>query len=107
MRIDRCPTCKRRLTRSSESNRKYWAILHRMSEKIRPRGQVFSAETFHLWAKSKFLGATDHMLPSGNTVTIPNSTATLDQDEFGKYLDKVEAFANEHGVYLEDAESAT
>lgn len=107
MRIDRCPTCKRRITRSSESNRKYWALLHVMAEKLRPRGQTFSAETFHLWAKSKFLGCTDHVLPSGKTMTIPVSTANLDQDEFNKFLDKVEAFANEHGVWLEDRESVT
>ena len=107
MRVDRCPTCKRRLTRSNDSNRKYWALLHAMSEKMKPRGQTFSAETFHLWAKSKFLGCTDHVLPSGKTMTIPMSTANLDQEQFGNYLDKVQAFANEHGVFLEDLESAT
>ena len=106
MRIDRCPTCKRRLTRSSASNRKYWSLLHIMAEKMRPRGQTFSAETFHLWAKSKFLGCTDHVLPSGKTLVIPNSTAHLDQEQFGRYLDQVEAFANEHGCWLEDQEDA-
>jgi hypothetical protein len=106
MRVDRCPTCRRRLTRSSESNRKYWALLHAMAEKMHPRGQTFSAETFHLWAKSKWLGCIDYVLPSGKTLTVPNSTANLDQEQFGKYLDKVQAFANENGVYLEDEENA-
>ena len=77
-----------------------------MAESIRPRGQVFSAETFHLWAKSKFLGCVDHVLPSGKTLTIPNSTADLDTAAFNDYMTQVEAFANERGVYLEDMESA-
>ena len=106
MRVDRCPTCKRRLTRSNESNRKYWALLHAMAEKLHPRGHVYAAETYHLWAKSKFLGCTDHVLPNGKTLVIPHSTANLDQDQFNKYLDQVEAFANEHGCWLEDREDA-
>ena len=106
MKPERCPTCKRRLTRTSEANRLYWALLHAMSEKMRQRGQTFSAETFQLWAKSKYLGCTDHILPSGKTLTIPMSTASLDSEQFGSYFDKVQAFANEHGVYLEDKETA-
>ena len=106
MRIDRCPSCRRRLTRSSESNRKYWLLLHAVSEKLPVRGQTFSADTWHLWAKSKWLGCTDHVLPSGKTLTIPASTASLDQDQFGAYLDKVQAWANEHNVWLEDEENA-
>ena len=104
MRVDRCPTCKRRITRSSESNRKYWALLHVMAEKMHPLGQTFSAETWHLWAKSRFLGCTDHVLPAGKSFVIPISTANLDQEQFGIYLDRVEAFANEHNCWLEDRE---
>lgn len=106
MQLDRCPSCKRRLTRSSESNRKYWALLHVMAEKMHPGKQTFSADTFHLWAKSRFLGCTDHVLPNGKTLTIPNSTASLDQLQFNEYLTQVEAFANEHGCWLEDREDA-
>ena len=104
--IDRCPTCKRRIKRSSEANRRYWAILHLLSERIKPRGNAHSAETWHLWCKSKFLGCTDHVLPSGKTMTIPNSTAELDTAAFNDYMTAVEAWANERGVYLEDMENA-
>ncbi len=106
MKITRCPACKRRLVRTGEQNRLYWALLHRMAEQMRPRGQTFGAETFHLWAKSRFLGCIDHVLPSGKTMTLPLSTAVLDADQFASYFDKVQAFANEHGVYLEDSEAA-
>lgn len=77
-----------------------------MSEQIKPSGVTYSADSFHLWAKSRFLGCTDHKLPSGKTITIPRSTAGLDVAEFSDYLSRVEAWANERGVYLEDMEGA-
>lgn len=99
---DRCPTCRRLYVRSHSQNARYWALLHLLSEKLRPKGQSFSPETFHLWAKSKFLGCDDFILPNGKTMTIPRSTAALDVAEFCDYMTAVEAWANEQGVYLED-----
>jgi hypothetical protein len=104
MRIDRCPTCKRRLKRSSEANRRYWALLNLMAEKMRPEGQAYSVDNYHRWAKIKFLGCIEHKLPGGKTMTEPNSTADLDTAEFSDFMTKVEAFANEYGVFLEDME---
>lgn len=100
--VERCPTCRRKMTRSTDANRRLWALYHAMSEKLHPKGETYSAETFHLWAKSKFLGATDHVLPSGKTVTVPKSTADLDTAEFSDFMTQVEAFANDAGVFLED-----
>lgn len=99
---DRCPTCKRRIRRSTEANRRYWALLHSMSEQIKPVGATYSADQWHLWARSRFLGADDIKLPSGASVTIPKSTADLDVGEFNDYMTQVEAFANERGCFLED-----
>lgn len=102
---DRCPTCRRKIKRSSEQNRRLWAIYHALAEKLRPNGQVFSAHSYHLYFKSKYLGCTEHKLPNGKTLLVPNSTAELDIAEFSEYLDRVEAFAAERDVYLEDMES--
>ncbi len=106
MKIDRCPTCHRRKTRSSHANALYWALLHRMAEGIRPRGQAYSADSWHLWAKSRFLGCDDVRLPSGKVLPVARSTAGLDVAEFADYLDRVQAWANERGVWLEDHEAA-
>ncbi len=103
MRIDRCPHCKQRLRRSSDQNRRLWALYHLMSEKIQPGGKVYSADQWHLYFKTKFLGAQDVRLPSGKVLTLPNSTADMDVPAFSEYLTQVEAFCNERGVYLEDA----
>lgn len=102
MRPDRCPTCKRRLTRSSRANRRYWLILHAVADKLRPNGQAYSAETWHRYYASRFLGCDDVRLPSGKVLTIPRSTSALDTGEFHEYATQVEADANERGVFLED-----
>lgn len=70
-----------------------------MSDKLEP---TRSPETYHLYCKKRFLGAKDHDLPNGETLTIPNSTADLDTDEFNEYMEQVEALAAEHGVYLDE-----
>lgn len=100
--VGRCPLCNRRYKRSSEANRRYWALLHAMSDELRPRGRQFSPDTWHVWAKSRFLGCTDYALPNGKTLTIPNSTAELDTADFHDYMTQVEAFANGLGVFLDD-----
>ena len=107
MRVDRCPTCRRRLVRSSEANRRYWALIHLMAERIKPKKQAYSAETWHTWAKSKWLGCVDVKLPNGETLIIPNSTADLDTAAFNDYMTQVEQWANQQNVYLEDVEDAT
>ena len=102
MKIARCPTCKRRMTRSNPANARYWALLHLLSEKLQ-KG-AYSAEQWHLWARSKFLGCEDFILPNGKPLSIPKSTAVLDVAEFGEFMTAVEAWANEHNCWLEDKE---
>ena len=106
MRIDRCPTCRRRITRSSEANRRLWAIYHLIAERIHPKRQAYSADQWHLFFKSRFLGCVDVKMPNGETFIIPNSTATLDTAQFNDYMTRVEVWANEKSVYLEDDERA-
>jgi hypothetical protein len=102
MKPDRCPTCKRRMTRSPEANRRYWALLHVMAEKLKPLDHSYSADSWHTWAKSKWLGCDDVKLPSGKVLVIPRSTADLDTAAFNDYMTAVEVWANEKGAYLED-----
>lgn len=105
MRVDRCPTCRRRIKRSTQANRLYWLLLHEIAERVKPSGQSYGAEVWHTWAKSRFLGCDDVTLPSGKTMTIPKSSADLDVSEFADYVDKVEAWAAERGIFLADREA--
>jgi hypothetical protein len=69
-------------------------------------GQRFSADSFHIYYKTKFLGVDEVRLPSGKVSSIPRSTAELDATEFAEYFDKVQADAAQRGVWLADMESA-
>lgn len=106
MKQDRCPTCKRRHKRSTEANRRYWLLLHLIAENVRPEKQAYSAEVWHTYFKSRFLGCVEVKLPNGKTMPIPNSSADLDVGEFNDYMTKVEAWAGERDVWLADMEAA-
>ena len=103
---ERCPACHRRHTRSNPQNRLYWLLLHLIAEKIKPEGHVYSADSWHLYFKSRFLGCDDVTLPNGKTVAIPRSTASLDVAEFSEYVTKLEAWAASRDVYLDEMETA-
>lgn len=98
----RCPACGRREKRSSAQNKRYWAIVARVAEGCHPQGDTYSVPTWHKWFKSHFLGCTETKLPNGATLTEPNSSADEDTPEFSDYMTAVEAWAAEHGVYLDD-----
>jgi len=101
MKPDRCPTCHRRKTRSTPANARYWLLLHMIAEKLHPQGKSYSANTWHTWAKSRFLGCDEVTMPNGKTLQIPRSSADLDVSEFQDFMQKVEVFASEHDVWLE------
>lgn len=98
----RCPTCKRLKKRGNGANRRYWLVLHLIADKLTPKGQAYSAETWHVWFKQRFLGCDEVKMPNGKVIQIPKSTADLDTQEFQEYVMRVEEFGMEHGVYLED-----
>lgn len=100
--LGRCPACGRRKKRSTDANRRLWALYAAMANKLRPDGNVYSPEHFHLYCKQRFLGATDYKLPGGTVLTIPNSSAELDADEFADFMGAVESLAAEHGVFLDE-----
>ena len=102
MKPERCPTCKRRLKRNHDQNARYWALLHAIADKVRPGGNSYSAEQWHVYAKSRWLGCDDFILPNGKTLVIPRSTADLDVAAFNDFMTAVEAWAAERDVFLED-----
>ncbi len=105
MAVDRCPTCGRKARRSSDQNRHYWMLIFAIADKLKPKGEQYSAETWHTYLKTRFLGADDVTLPNKKTLLIPKSTADLDKHEFAEYVTQVEAWCAEHDVYLDELES--
>ena len=105
--VIRCPSCGRKRTRSNNANARYWLLLHRMAEQLKPQGVSYSPETWHLWAKSKWLGLTDVTLPNGKVVHQAKNSSDLPADAFADYMMAVERYANEHGVWLDSLETLT
>ena len=99
---ERCPTCKRKLRRSNEANRRYWMIIHLIADKVKPAGAEYSPETWHSYFKLRLLGGDDVKLPNGKTLVLPKSSAELDTHEFHEYAEKVEAWAAERDVFLDE-----
>lgn len=99
---DRCPKCFRKFKRSNEANARYWLLLHVISEKVKPEGKEYSAETWHTYWKLKLLGGNDVTMPNGKVIVVPKSSADLDKGEFHDFACQVEAWANERGVYLDE-----
>jgi hypothetical protein len=98
---DRCPVCGRKKTRTTEQNRFYWTLLHNISEHVKPQGNEYTAEQWHLYFKGKFIGVEDIVLPNKKVFHQPISTTSLSVDEMVDYVTKIEAFASEHGVSYE------
>lgn len=84
--------------RSVEQNKRYWLILNQIAESAWVNGRQFSADAWHEHYKRLFIGVEE--LPSGKEAGI--STTTLDIEEFGNYMTRIEAnAAQELGVELE------
>jgi hypothetical protein len=105
-RPDRCPACGRRHRRSNPANSRYWLLLHAIADKVKPGGISYSPETWHTYCKSRWIGCDDTLMPNGKTLSIPKSSANLDVTEFNDYMAKVEAWAMERGVWLDEIEGA-
>lgn len=90
------------MKRSNPQNARLWSLYHKMSETLRPGGEQYSPESYHVYYKSLFLGRTEISLPNKQTMLIPRSTADLDVNEFSDFLDRVQADAAERGIFLDE-----
>jgi hypothetical protein len=75
--------------RTLDQNKRYWAILNEIAEQAWVSGRQFSADAWHELFKQMFVGSID--MPNGAKVGI--STASLNVEEFGNYMTKIEMYA--------------
>jgi hypothetical protein len=100
--VTRCPKCGQRRKRSNPANSRLWLLYHLASDKLHPDGKTYSADQFHIYYKTRFLGCEEILLPNGHVAQIPMSTAELSVDDFAQYMEAVEADLVSRGVFLED-----
>ena len=84
--------------RSSDQNRRYWAILNEIAAGAWIGGRRYGADAWHEFFKAKMIGLEE--IPDGRSVGI--STTTLSVAEFAEYMTKVEAYAvDEFGIEID------
>jgi hypothetical protein len=88
-----------RAKRSGEQNRRLWALLNEIAEQAMLDGKHYSAEAWHEHFKRTLIGVEE--LPGGGSVGI--STTTLNVEEFGAYMTRIEAYAAQNfGIEFRD-----
>ena len=75
--------------RSSQQNRRYWALIDQIAEQAWVHGRKWDREVWHEAARRRFLPQED--LPGGGTS--PVSTTSLKTKPFNDYMQEVEAWA--------------
>ena len=95
------------MKRGNPQNARYWLLIHALADGLKPKGAngepvQYSADAWHVYCKQRWLGADDVTLPNGKVYSQPRSSAELDKQEFAEYMQAVEAWACEHGIFLAD-----
>lgn len=86
--------------RSHEQNRRYWSLLNEISEGLPVQGVNHSAEVWHAYFRSRFIGCEEIKMPNGKVFEQPISTTTLDVGAFSEYMTRIEAWAAQHGLIV-------
>lgn len=98
--MTRCPTCGALPKLSDPQRDRYFAMLGNLLQ--HPKLSHLTREQLHLYFKDKFLGGREVALPSGKAIYIINSVSRSsgpDKVTMGEFMDKVEAWATEVGVW--------
>jgi hypothetical protein len=74
----------------------------RVAERVKPEGRTYGIPAWHEHFKMEWLGCEDIRLPSGEVLHRPYSSSDLEPQEFSDYMTKLEVWAAEQGIYLDE-----
>lgn len=90
-----------RSKRSTEQNKRLWALYRDIAENVWVNGRRFDSETWHEHFKREFIGVEEVVLPSGEIERRGISTTSLSTAEMTDYQTRLEAWAAAQGVVFE------
>lgn len=97
-----CPTCGQSPRRSLPQNSRLHKLFQLMSEHFKGKDGLYHP---HQWwkvmCKDKWLGYNEYVGANG-TIYALKSTADCDVEELNNFMNEVERFCAERGVYLQD-----
>lgn len=82
--------------RSSQANRRYWALVKEISENAWLGGRKYSKDAWHEHLKREILGTEEVVLPSGEIMFRGISTSNLNTAEFSEFLESAMLYAQQH-----------
>ena len=86
--------------RTRSQNSLYWEWLNQMAEHFSTRDNHFSKEDMHDLMRHKFLGYEDKKLGSTEIKNQLKTTTRLNTAVMAEYMNKIEAWAVDHGCLL-------
>jgi NinB protein len=87
--------------RSTDQNRRYWALVTDIAEQAWVDGKQFSKDAWHEHLARSFGVCKEVTLPSGEIVLVRESTGDMDVQTFSAFMTKIEVFAaQELGIEL-------
>ena len=97
--MDRCPSCGRKKVRTTQANRRYFALVSQCVT-FTFNGQRWSKKQWHEMFKDMFIDPLVIDLPNGKRAVRDPESSDLDIDQFNVFMDKVEAWCGERGIFL-------
>lgn len=79
--------------RSTDQNRRYWALVTDIAEQAWVDGKQFNKEVWHEHLARKFGVCKEITLPDGEIVLVRESTGDMDVQTFTAYMTRIEVYA--------------
>lgn len=79
--------------RSTDQNRRYWALVTEVAEQAWIDGKQFSKDAWHELLARKFGVCKEITLPDGGIVLVRESTGDMDVQTFSAYMTRIEVYA--------------
>ena len=103
MSILKCPTCNQTPRRSLPQNARLHLLFGAIAEKVKASdGLLHHAMWWKTVMKDKWLGYNEIVASNGKVIYSLRGTADLTIEELNNFMERVERYAAEHGIYLQD-----
>ena len=103
VQVSRCPTCGQVPRRTLPQNARLHKLFTELAANVKAKDGLYHP---HQWwkvmCKDRWLGYDEFVRPDGSTITVMKSTANCTVEELTEFMNEVEKYAAERGVWLQD-----
>lgn len=100
---ERCQCCGQVKRRTLPQNARLHKLFTEIAANVKAKdGLYHPAMWWKTMCKAEWLGFDEFQRPDGETIYVLKSTANLDVEELNEFMNQVEKYAAERGVWLSD-----